>query len=384
MVYFSKDSIWDVNDPFVGELPSYIKLEPDEQKTFSLTTELTGTSVGDYYVIVRTDNKNNIYEVNDLNNTLSTSSTVNVEVALLPLFVLNKKQMVNNKGLYYRIEVPDSLIDQSLLISLKGDSINGANDLFIKFGDVPDRSNFDLTSVKPFNGNQELIISGLKKGTYYLLVYGATESGNQQDISLYAGTINFQVRSLETNEGGNAGTVTVEMDGAKFTSDMKVALQNANNTIVADTLIFVDATKVFVTFNLMDAPLGFCDVVASKLNGDVAILKNGFKIVTKSPFGLVTSVKYPIQMQYWKIGSVAIQFANDGNIDIPLPKFTLYSLDYLPIAFLSKDLNKGQTELKLEFRELNGPQYVLRPGAINTIYIYVLSNRGGLRRFKFE
>ena len=363
MVYFSKDSVWDIGDPFFGENPVYISLLPNEERTFSLTTELNGTAADNYYVVVRTDNRNNIYEVNDLNNTHSSSSRVRVEVPQLPLYVLKQKTLQNNKGIYYRIEIPDSLNDETLLITLKGDSVRGNNELYISFDSVPDRSNYDYASSgKPFYGNQEVIVPSLKKGRYYLLVYGNVSSGATQNISLYAQIIHFQVRSVQAKEGGNKGKVTIEVGGARFTKDMKLSLQTSTKVIPADSLIFVDATKVFATFNLLDAPLGFYDVVAIKTNGDTAILKNGFKVVEKSPFTLVTSVKAPASMRLGTIGIITVQFANDGNEDILTPAFKLISEDGLPISILKQNLGKGQTQLEFECREVNGPQNVLRPG----------------------
>jgi hypothetical protein len=289
--------------------------------------------------------------------------------------------LLNDKGLYYRIEIPDSLIDETLLVSLTGDTISGANELFISYDTVPDRSDYDFTSRKPFYGNQEVMVPSLKKGTYYLLVYGNVSSGNQQDISILAQIIHFQIRSIEANKGGNKGTLTAEMYGAKFTNNMQVKLHSSSCEILAETMIFMDATRVFVTFNLMDAPLDVYDVVAINDKNDTTILKNGFEVVENSPFGLVTSVKAPGRM---RVATIAIQFANSGNIDLPVPKFKLISEDLLPIAFLKKDLNKGQIELEFELREVNGPQHVLRPGAINSLYIWVWANRTLTAHFRFE
>ena len=368
-----------------GEITSQVDLDPDESYTSSLTTELTGTSSGNYYVLVKTDNKNNINEITDLNNTLSSATPVNVDVKLLHLNVPENKLLYNNKGLYYRIEIPDSLIDETLLISLKGDTISGANELFISYDKVPDRSDYDFNSKTPFYGDQEVIVPSLKKGTYYLLVYGNITTGIQQNINVLATIINFQVRSVEANKGGNKGGLTAELYGAKFTKDMKVWLHSQSLSIKADSLIFVDPTKVFITFNLMNAPLGYYDVMAINVKGDTTLLKNGFEVVENSPFGLVTSVKAPGTLRLNTMTTIAIQYANDGNIDLPVPRFKLISENQLPIAFMKKDLNKNQTELEFELRELNGPQHVLRPGAVNSLYIWVAAGETRIiAHFRFE
>ena len=385
MVYLSTDTNWDITDPLFGEKPVQIDLDPNEEVTFSMTADVTGTSVGTYHVLVRTDNKNNINEVNNFNNTLSSTSTIKVEVPLLTINETVERTIPNNKGIYFRIEVPDSLVDETLLVSLQGDTIAGNNELFISFDRVPDRSDFDFNSRIPFYGNQELIVPSLQKGTYYLLVYGTLTAGTLQDISVLASIINFQVRKLDANKGGNKGKVTTEMYGAKFTSDLAVILRNPMHVIERDTLIFVDPTKAFVSFNLAGAPLGFYDVIAINSKGDSTVFVNGFEVVESSPFGLVTSVKAPGRVRINTSTTISIQYANDGNIDIPVPGFKLISEDKLPIAFTRKDLEKGQTELEFELRELNGPQHILRPGAVNTLYIWVNAGSETLTaRFRFE
>ncbi|RPH33061.1 MAG: hypothetical protein EHM93_06485 [Bacteroidales bacterium] len=384
MVYFSRDTVWDIDDVFFGELQSNIDLTPGNERTFSLTTELTGTSVGGYYVLVRTDNKNNIYEVNDQNNTLPSTDTLDVEVPLLPLYTHVSRNLVNDLGIYYKLEIPDSLVDETLMITIKGDSIFGDNYLYLSYDKVPDRSDFEFASRKPFSGNQELIVPSLKKGTYYLLVYGSKTNGTVQNISLYAGIINFQIRSIQANEGGNSGQITVDLYGAKFTNDMVVKLQSASTSIIADTLIYVDPTKVFVTFNLQNVPLGLYDVMATNTKGETATLKDGFTVVETSPFGLVTSVKAPRAMLLGTIETIAVQYANDGNVDLPIPKFKFISEDGAPISFLRKDLGQRKTELELEFHEINGPQHILRPGAVNTIYIWVLAHQTGVIHFRLK
>jgi hypothetical protein len=218
------------------------------------------------------------------------------------------------------------------------------------------------------------------------LVYGNKSTGAEQSVTLYARIINFQLRSVQANEGGIGGKVTIEVHGAKFTKDMQVALKNANGAIFADSLIFVDATKVFVTLNLIDASLGSYDVLAIRAKGDTAILKNGFNVVEASSMNLLTSVKHPAALKLHDIGIITVEYSNNGNVDIPIPAFTMISVDKFAIAFLKKDLTKAQTQLVLELHETNGPQNVLRPGASGSISIFVWASVRfvDIAHFRFE
>ncbi len=62
------------------------------------------------------------------------------------------------------------------------------------------------------------------------MVYGETSNGTEQEIELLAKILNFTLRSIETNIGGNTGTVTVEIEGSKFDNTMQIALENGTNT----------------------------------------------------------------------------------------------------------------------------------------------------------
>jgi parallel beta-helix repeat protein len=384
MVYFSKDTIWDISDPYFGEKAFKINLDVNKDTTLSITTELTSAAVGKYYVIVRADNKNNIFETNDYNNTLSSSSQVAVETPVLKLNITESAVLKNSKGLFYRIEIPDSLVDETLLVTLKGDTISGSNELFISYDKLPNRSDYEFNSRVASYGNQEVIVPELKKGNYYLLIYGNVSVGQEQNVAIRAEKINFQIRTADASKGGNLGTLTTLLYGAKFSPQMKVMLRSTNYLITGEKLIYIDPTRVFVTFNLFKSPLGTYDILAIGTKGDTAILKKGFEVEEGTPLGLVTSVKSPGAMRIGTKTTVAVQFANEGNNDIPIPKFKLISLNKLPVALMKKDLEKNQTTVEFELHEVNGPQHIIRPGAVNSLYIWVWATSGGLTEFKFE
>ena len=91
--------------------------------------------------------------------------------------------------------------------------------------------------------------------------------------------------------------------------------------------------------------------------------------------GLETNIQHPSFTRPNRTISITILFANAGNVDIPIPVRFLVSLEGAPIGLSVADLDLGIEELKLEFKEINGPEHVLRPGANGSVTIYTKAIR---------
>jgi subtilase family serine protease len=369
-VYFSSDTVWDIGDVLFGTKNSTINLAPMATSNRNLTGLLPGLPLGDYFVIVNVDILNNIVESNDNNNVSASDDPVTITVPELPLNVLTPDILTNQQPLYYRIEIPDSLENESLLVTLTGDSLNGANEFYIRFGNIPTRVVYDYSHENPFEGIQEVVVPTLQEGTYYIMGLGSTTAGSFQPVTLLARILNFEIRKVQANKGGNTGPVTVKITGSKFTSSMGLRLVRNNISIPATQITYVDPTTVFATFNLLGRPLGFYDVVAEKPGGELAKLKNGFEVISGLPPDLQVNVRYPSSTRPGNIFSMKVEFINAGNTDIPSPFLTLQSHGGSPIAFQILDLINGDTELGLTLTEANGPPGVLRPGAGGIVVVY--------------
>lgn len=156
-----------------------------------------------------------------------------------------------------------------------------------------------------------------------------------------------------------------------------------------------NSTVVYATFNLIGAELGQYDVVAEKSGGELAVLDDGFEVVTGSVTSngstlggdpgsgfscslenigteelLVENIYHPPNTRLNRIVAIQIQFQNNGNIDVPTPTRFLISLEGAPLAFDVNDLPELKQELFLEFQETDGPKDVLRPGAKGSIKVF--------------
>jgi subtilase family serine protease len=409
-IYLSKDTVWNKEDLLLYTSDAHIQLPPQGSEQHSQQIKVTGLSAGQYYALVRTDLADNIFEDNEGNNTQASIQTVSLDVPELKLNIPATNQLAQNESLYYRLEIPDSLAGETLLVSLKSDSLQGANELYIKYGDVPTRTTYDLVYSNAFKPNQEIVIPATVKGSYYILVYGAVNSGQPQPITLLAKKINFEILTIAAKEGGNTGSVTVKISGAKFEQGMQILLQDATlGSTPAHTITYVNSTTLFASFNLAGMPVGLYDVKMKKANKDSTSLPDGFSIVNGPGGGLAggggtgggfyctiknvgvnqlmdVDVQYPEATRTRRVFPMVINFGNSANVDIPVPTRILISVGGDPISFVTDgmvaDMINGKTELYIEFKELNAPVDVLRPGATGSITIFTLSQTGSNLRFR--
>jgi parallel beta-helix repeat protein len=373
-IYLSTDTIWDINDALLGVQTNYINLAPQAQQSQSITADLTGVTLADYYAIVRTDILNNIYESNDTNNTSYSTSTINVNVQELPLHILTLDTLEDNKELCYRIHIPDTLEGETILITLKGDSITGANELYLRHGDIPSRAVYDFKHSTAYAGNQEVIIPSVVQGDYYLMAYGNTLSGNTQPITLYAEILNFEIRSINANTGGNTGTVTVQVNGAKFDSTTVILLATATDTIYAQSVAFESSIRLYPTFNLEGKTIGVYDVLAKKQTGEIVGLDSAFNIVQGTASNLVTNVLRPTNTRANRVITLRLEYTNAGNTDIVNPIVILKSAGGAPLGYVPERLSDGITELTILLQEPGNSSNRLRPGASGTVLIYTKSS----------
>ena len=401
-LYFSLDTIWDVSDILFGVKTGNVNIPPGNSLARNLTAQVSGVSPTDYHVIVRTDVRNNLFEIDDSNNEAASEDSVLITIPELPLNVWLPEVLVDNIELYYRIEIPDSLENESLIVTLLGDSVNGFNELFLRHGDVPSRVLNDFSSLNPFMGNQQIVVPSLVKGTYYLMALGQTTAGNMQNILLNARIMPFSIRKVDADQGGNTGSVTTRIDGSKFATSTDFILQDSTGALLfANTVYFVNPTQVFATFNLAGAALGVYDVLGVNINGDTARLVDGFEVITGSVgsgggFGgggssgnngftctiqnigysqnISTNINHPQNTRLNRVVPITIYFENTGNIDIPSPTRILISLRGAPLAFDPADLKQNAQQLLIEFEEPNGPPGILRPGARGSVTVFSFSS----------
>jgi hypothetical protein len=283
-------------------------------------------------------------------------------------------------------------VGETLKISLSSTNINGKNELYVRYGGIPIRNLYDFVYGDAGKPNQFIVIPVLQKGTYYLMAYG-TAAISLQNVTLLARKINFEVQSVTANQGGNTGTVTVKILGAKFEQGMQVELYGDGlPTISAYSIKNLSSTSLFASFNLSGKQLGLYNLRLVKQDLKTASLTSAFRVVagtgggaigggsgggffcTITNAGVDGELGLDISMpEYMRVGAVipiTINYGNTSNVDIPLPTKLFISVDKVPVGFSKDELKEGKVELFIQCKEVGGPDNVLRPGAVGTITVY--------------
>ena len=394
-VYFSKDSLLDASDVLFGVLDKSIFLPTEATDNNTITNLLSNVTVGEYFVLVKTDILNNIIETNESNNLSKAVGKLTVRVKELPIAVLTSDTLRRSEPLYYRIEIPQNLVGETLQIDLKGDSTNVAtNRFYLSYAKTPSENDYEIASTIPFSANQRINVASLSAGTYYITSFGELPNQTKQKITLFAKIIPFSITSVVANQGGNTGLITVKVTGAKFDKQTTFKLQKGTNVISSTKVFLIDQTAAYVTFNLIGKAIGDYDVVATKPNNSSTSLINGFKVIqgpaggfdgngsgficsiTNIGFedGLETAIVAPTSARLNQVLSMVVTFKNTSSVDIPVQTRFLVSLnENNPIGFAVADLTQNKQDLILVCEEQNGPPGILRPGAEGFFKVYAVS-----------
>lgn len=400
-IYLSKNTILDSTDVLIGVKNKIINLAPLAADTLSMQPLITTVTEGLYNVLVKTDLLNNIVETDKTNNVNTASKPIYIKVKPLLLNV-TENNTLQNISRFYKLHIPDSLIGSTLLITLRtGDSLTMRNEIYVGGSYVPSPAQFDYRFEIPNAGNQQILMSSVTDSVYYIMLRCVSPNPVVQNINLRAVKLPFAILNLQSNSGGNGGSVTVRIQGSLFTNNMRATLSKPGTTIHSSNIFFVNSTTVFATFPLQGRPLGVYDVSLIKPDSSVAVLAGSFSIVSPNNGGLitgggvntgpsgpgtdpgcdpgadaglnsqlVTELVIPEKVFAGWPFTIQINFSNPTNMDIPVQTRILYNDKGLPMALTQAGVADGSTSLYLQLTEPGGPPGIIRAGGSGSIIIY--------------
>lgn len=400
-IYLSTGTVLDSTAVLLGIKNKTINMAPLSRDTISMQPLVGNVIEGSYNVLVKTDVLNNIIESNKNNNTGVSATPLYVGVKELLMNILTPNTL-STTSRYYKLIIPDSLAGSTIQVILRSnDSLSMNNQMFIGKGYVPSAAHFDYSYSTPNYGNQDIVISSVTSGVYYICIRCVSPNPLLQNITVKAVKLPFSILSVNSASGGNTGNVTVRINGSLFTNNMTAKLTHASTTIVSSAVYFSNSTVVYATFNLRGQPLGIYDVSLIKADSTTAVLPNGFSVVPADNGGLITggginvgptgngndpgcdpgaasglNSQLVIQMVApdkafggWPF-IIQINYNNPTNVDIPAQVRVLYSQLNILMALTSQGLANGTMALHMELTEQNGPPGIIRAGGSGTITVY--------------
>ena len=159
---------------------------------------------------------------------------------------------------------------ETLRVLLDSTTEQGANEIYIRYGDVPTSYLFDAAYTNPLSADQQAFISSTQAGDYYILVR-SNQGAADTPVTLRADLLPLSITKVTPDQGGtgddNHRWVTLDIYGSHFKAGALVKLSRPGVFEVEPTRWQVlDATHIRAIFDLRTAPHGLYDV--SVINPD--------------------------------------------------------------------------------------------------------------------
>ncbi|MEN5036762.1 calcium-binding protein [Pseudomonas sp. TWI929] len=391
-VYLSKDNVWDVNDTLFARVDTHGPVNGGSFYTETATGEMPGLLPGDYYVIVRSDIRNQQTETNEANNQLVSTATVHVDVptltpgtpvtnTLLDAGVYAKPQPGQA---FYRVDVAAG---ETLKFAYDSLAASGHTELYVSYGHMPTRSAFDFAFTLADSPDQDLVVANTHAGTYYIMAYSPDANMAErlnplsQEIeyspvpyTLTADILQFSISDIGTHAGSNKGKVTLRIDGAKFSEQTTAQLVGSDGVAhSASQVLWKDSTELWATFDLTGMATEAYDVKLSD-GARTALLNDAFTVNTGALGHVEYGVETPSALLVGRSGVVRIVYKNVGETDVTAPLLTVSGNALLK---LPEDAEFGGTSLQFLAINEEGPAGIFSPGAEGSIQLYFRPNFNG-------
>jgi len=320
-LYLSPTPTWNVSDPLLGTVSQTQDLAPGDSYTGTLTAPLPGVAPGSYYAILRANILDNLAE-QTLSNNLSVSLTQTmIDAPGLTLGKAANGTLSQGQSAYWKVVVSEG---QTLQIGLTGKDATAYNELYVSFGTMPTRSQYDYRYSQPFAASQQITIPTTQAGAYYILAYGDDVPSAPEGYSIEAAVIPFSIQAVTPGQAG-AGPVTLQISGAQFDFATSFQLRNAQGTVIdATRTLLQDSATAYATFDLTGRPQESYDVWAVQSNGTQTELAAALSVAAPTPSNQVQiGLIVPQAVLVGRPGSVTVTYSNPGNTDVPAPLILL-------------------------------------------------------------
>ncbi|HEY7119523.1 MAG TPA: CARDB domain-containing protein, partial [Tepidisphaeraceae bacterium] len=320
-LYLSTDNVWDINDVPLGRVRHTGTLAPGASYTLPLDVNLPPAKPGQYRIIVRPDIFNEVFEGPDeSNNKTASASPLNVTVDTLQLGVPFDTNLDPGQVRLFQVSVG---LDQTLKVDLTTPADTAFNELFLRFNDVPNGITFDASYTGPLAANQTAVIPSTQPGTYFILVRGQAEPGNDTPITLLADVIPLSITNVIPDQGGDSRWVTTTILGAQFKANAIVKLVRPGIAEFEPVQYqVVDSTRIIAIFDLRTAPHGLYDIRVTNPNGESATVPYRYLVERAMEPDVRVGLGGPRIIAPGNAGLYGFSLENLTNVDLPYVNFT--------------------------------------------------------------
>jgi RHS repeat-associated protein len=316
-VYLSESPVFDTNAALLGRVDHVGDVAGGASYTESLTAPLPNLAIGNYHVFVLVDSRGQTSDLDRSNNTGVSSGTISVTVPTLTIGAAVSGTIASGQDIYYQLVIPPG----GTISIMAQFAVSTEAEFYVRFGELPDRSDFDQTAPDLTALQPKLTIADAQGGNYYVLLHGREGAGAGQSFTLQADGATFGVSSFSPDQGSNTGDATVSLVGTLFTPQTAVTLTDINGNILATADVeFVDAQHLNATFHLQTdmVPVGDDNIRVTD-HGQTMTAGSVFRVTAGVPGALDITILSP---QYVRVGAavnVTLNLMNSNNGDTTAP-----------------------------------------------------------------
>ncbi|HSC16225.1 MAG TPA: pre-peptidase C-terminal domain-containing protein, partial [Gammaproteobacteria bacterium] len=284
------------------------------------TSALPPLKAGQYRVIVRPDIFNEVHEAQfEANNRTPSANVINVTVPTLQLGTPLEITLSDDQVRVYRVAVAEG---ETLRVRLTSDTADAANEVFVRYGDVPSPFQFDAAYQNPLQANQTAIVPTTQPGDYYILVRGHDEPQPNTPARLVVETVPLAITSVSADQGGDGRWVTLNVEGARFQPGALLKLVRPGVAELEPVRYEVlDSTRIKAIFDLRDAPHGLYDVKVINPNGESATEAYRYLIERAIEADVTVGLGGPRIVPAGSMGTFGVSLQSLTNVDTPYVHF---------------------------------------------------------------
>ena len=323
-VYLSADDQWDIQDIRLATVERTGGLLQNEIYSASVDSYVPGALPGDYFILVRTDVFNEAKEAVGESNNITVVGPFLLNVQQLPAdgIAVSGELTYEDRSDFYSIDVAPG---EYVMLTLDGQASTGSNELYIGYGSIPSRSDFDYRA-NAGGQDQFLVYPGTPAGgTLYASVYAASvESTTPYQLTAHTGSV--LVSTITPGRHGNATSATVTVTGGGFDQDTTfefIATDGTTYIPVRSDVISTSTSRL--ELDLPAWPVGSYDIRVTKGNMSPT-LADAFQVVEGNVYTLETTLTVPaavgflipIRQTIW------VEYTNTGDIAMPAPLLRLH------------------------------------------------------------
>ena len=272
--YLSADGVIDSAAVLLGTVTHTGAVAGNSAYSGSLTAAVPPMLPGNYQVVVQADSGNDVPDINRLNNALTSSGTISVDLPRITVGPPTVTTIQDGQNLYFRVDPPAGA-DVDLIIGM---AHAGEVGVFESNGAIPDPTHYDRLAATSGPNQLSVPILDANGGTFYILVEGLSAAGAGQTVTFSIRNLGFEIVGVQPASGPNLYGTIVTVSGSHFTPNTTVSLLSQAATVTPFRVIEVNSNTLQATFDL--------NGVAPGLYG-VQIFDNGQRFTEPNAFSVV-------------------------------------------------------------------------------------------------